>query len=625
MKHHRRAEPVIKDLFKERISVSLFAGCGGACVGMRAATGNEVDVAINHDKVAIAVHRQNHPTTEHRISDVFEVKPQSATRGRRVGHLHASPDCRHFSRAAGAAPKSDSVRSLADVVIDWARLPEDDGAHPDVITLENVCEFVEWGPLYGERTWRRRASAEVSTGDACPECEWQPTYTAKGKLVKAPEGHRACAWRYVTGQPIPERKGEYFKRWCGDLRALGYAIEWWNLYAHHYGSATSRKRLYLVARCDGEPIVKPPPTHGPGLLPYRTAAEHIDFTLPCPSIFDRKKPLADATLRRVAAGIVRFVLENPKPFIVSIDQQRDPKGHRSVDEPLSTVVTKQRHALVTPFVAGVGGRAGQSPATAGNAPLGTITAKNDRALVTPMLVRTAHGEVDSSGKKRGRGAHPTTEPIGTITAGGGDFALAAPLLIQTGYGERKGQAPRVLDLHKPLGTLMAKGQKHALVSAFISQFNLGQVGHELDKPLPTITQIDHHALVETPVVPVDFAEAYPNARKILPFLVAYYGDGVGDVGQQVDEPLRTITTRDRFGLVTIEVEGATYAIVDIGLRMLEPDPELLGCQFGEYAEDFDLSAATTKADKTRLIGNSVCPHPMRAVSAANVRPWKAAA
>lgn len=319
-------------------------------MGMRAATGNEVDVAINHDKVAIAVHRQNHPTTEHRISDVFEVKPQSATRGRRVGHLHASPDCRHFSRVAGAAPKSDSVRSLADVVIDWARLPEDDGAHPDVITLENVCEFVEWGPLYGERTWRRRASAEVFTGDACPECEWQPTYTAKGKLVKAPERHRACAWRYVTGQPIPERKGEYFKRWCGDLRALGYAIEWWNLYAHHYGSATSRKRLYLVARCDGEPIVKPPPTHGPGLLPYRTAAEHIDFTLPCPSIFDRKKPLADATLRRVAAGIVRFVLENPKPFIVEVNHT-GPRAPHSIDKPLTTVTSARRgHALVTPFV-----------------------------------------------------------------------------------------------------------------------------------------------------------------------------------------------------------------------------------------------------------------------------------
>lgn len=586
MKHHRRAEPVIKDLFKERISVSLFAGCGGACVGMRAATGNEVDVAINHDKVAIAVHRQNHPTTEHRISDVFEVKPQSATRGRRVGHLHASPDCRHFSRAAGAAPKSDSVRSLADVVIDWARLPEDDGAHPDVITLENVCEFVEWGPLYGERTWRRRAAAEVFTGDACPECEWQPTYTAKGKLVKAPERHRACAWRYVTGQPIPERKGEYFKRWCGDLRALGYVIEWWNLYAHHYGSATSRKRLYLVARCDGEPIVKPPPTHGPGLLPYRTAAEHIDFTLPCPSIFDRKKPLADATLRRVAAGIVRFVLENPKPFIVEVNHT-GPRAPHSIDKPLTTVTSARRgHALVTPFV----------------------SLQNHTEKKNPFDTGRA---VDA--------------PLRTIIAGGRHHALIAPTLVQTGYGERDGQAPRVLDLHKPLGTLMAKGQKHALVSAFISQFNLGQVGHELDKPLPTITQIDHHALVETPVVPVDFAEAYPNARKILPFLVAYYGDGVGDVGQQVDEPLRTITTRDRFGLVTIEVEGATYAIVDIGLRMLEPDPELLGCQFGEYAEDFDLSAATTKADKTRLIGNSVCPHPMRAVSAANVRPWKAAA
>lgn len=586
MKHHRRAEPVIKDLFKERISVSLFAGCGGACVGMRAATGNEVDVAINHDKVAIAVHRQNHPTTEHRISDVFEVKPQSATRGRRVGHLHASPDCRHFSRAAGAAPKSDSVRSLADVVIDWARLPEDGGAHPDVITLENVCEFVEWGPLYGERTWRARAAEEVSTGDACPECEWKPTYTAKGKLVKAPERHRACAWRYVTGQPIPERKGEHFKRWCSDLRALGYAIEWWNLFAHHYGSATSRKRLYLVARCDGEPIVKPPPTHGPGLLPYRTAAEHIDFTLPCPSIFDRKKPLADATLRRVAAGIVRFVLENPKPFIVEVNHT-GPRAPHSIDKPLTTVTSARRgHALVTPFV----------------------SLQNHTEKKNPFDTGRA---VDA--------------PLSTIIAGGRHHALIAPTLVQTGYGERDGQAPRVLDLHKPLGTLMAKGQKHALVSAFISQFNLGQVGHELDKPLPTITQIDHHALFETPVVPVDFAEAYPNARKILPFLVAYYGDGVGDVGQQVDEPLRTITTWDRFGLVTIEVEGATYAIVDIGLRMLEPDPELLGCQFGEYAEDFDLSAATTKADKTRLIGNSVCPHPMRAVSAANVRPWKAAA
>lgn len=437
MKHHRRAEPVIKDLFKERISVSLFAGCGGACVGMRAATGNEVDVAINHDKVAIAVHRQNHPTTEHRISDVFEVKPQSATRGRRVGHLHASPDCRHFSRAAGAAPKSDSVRSLADVVIDWARLPEDDGAHPDVITLENVCEFVEWGPLYGERTWRRRAAAEVFTGDACPECEWQPTYTAKGKLVKAPERHRACAWRYVTGQPIPARRGEFFRRWVGDLEALGYIVEWRVLAAHHYGAHTSRRRLYLVARCDGQPIVWPAPTHGPGLKKYRTAAECIDWSLLARSIFNRAKPLAAATLRRIAAGIVKFCL-GKDPYIIT-------------------------------------------------------------------LRRTA---------------------------------------------------------------------------------------------------------------PPEFFEQYPNARHVYPFLISYYGSEA-DIGQALGEPLRTITTRDRFGLVTLVLDREGRALVDIGLRMLEPH-ELLKAQFGKHAKRFRLDKALTKKDQVRLIGNSVVPAVMEAIVRANL-------
>lgn len=525
----RRPKPVIKDLFDDEISVDLFAGGGGASVGTRAATGREVDIAINHDETAIAVHTVNHPTTEHYTADIFEIDPVAACRGRRVRHLHASPDCRHFSRAKGSKPVSDSVRHLADVVVDWAR-----AVAPTLITLENVPEFVEWGPLL------------------------------------------------PTGKPDPKRTGEDFERWCSKLASLGYAIEHRVLCAHHFGAPTSRKRLFLVARRDGQRIRWPAPTHGPGLLPYRTAAEHIDFALPCPSIFGRKKPLAAATLRRIATGLMRFVIESPRPFVV-----------------------------------GVGGRAAQSKSRTVDEPIGAITSKNDRALVTPTLV-----EVNHSGERRPLRADA---PLPTITAERRSHALVAPMLVQTGYGERKGQRPRYLDLHQPLGAVMATGQKHALVSAFLAKHYGGVVGHGVEQPLGTITSVDHHSLVEASLAEVIDAEAYPHAREVLPFLITYYGSGV-DAGQRVDLPLRTITTRDRFALVTVEIDGATYAIVDIGLRMLEPDPELLGCQFGEFAREYDLSAAKTKKAKTRLVGNSVCPHPMRALLAVNpVEPMRSAA
>lgn len=289
------------------------------------------------------------------------------------------------------------------------------------------------------------------------------------------------------------------------------------------------------------------------------------------------------------------------------------KHHRRA-EPVIKDLFKER--ISVSLFAGCGGACVGMRAATVDEPIGAITSKNDRALVTPTLI-----EVNHSGERRPLRADA---PLPTITAERRSHALVAPMLVQTGYGERKGQRPRYLDLHQPLGAVMATGQKHALVSAFLAKHYGGVVGHGVEQPLGTITSVDHHSLVEASLAEVIDADAYPHAREVLPFLITYYGSGV-DAGQRVDLPLRTITTRDRFGLVTIEVEGATYAIVDIGLRMLEPDPELLGCQFGEYAEDFDLSAATTKADKTRLIGNSVCPHPMRAVSAANVRPWKAAA
>ena len=491
-------KPVIRDFFEEWISIDAFAGGAGAATGSKAATGRAVDVAINHDPVAIAVFQDNNPETECYRADVFSVDPMRACRGRRVLHFHMSPDCRHHSRAKGGRPVSASVRALADVGIDWAR-----AVKPVLITLENVPEFVEWGPV-----------------------------DEKGRVIK-------------------ERKGEEFRRWCGELEALGYAIEWRVLHAYHYGAPTSRKRLFLVARCDGKPICWPEPTHGspaerkknPKLKPWRTAAECIDWSIPAPSIFDRKKPLAKATLRRVAEGIRRFVLESAKPFVISIDHQSAKNAERSIHRPVSTISTKARHALV------------------------------------------------------------------------------APTLVQTSYGERKGQAPRVLDLHKPLGTIVAGGVKHALVetklASFLSQYNLGQVGHELTKPLPTITAIDHHALVNVEMVPVEFAEQFPNAPKVYAFLAAYYGEGSGKIGHPLTAPLPTITTRDRFALVTVTIDGEKFAIVDIGLRMLEPH-ELLKAQFGEFARTYRLDKATTKKAQVRLIGNSVVPHMQRAVVAANL-------
>lgn len=531
----RRARPVIRDLFEKEITVDCFAGGGGHAIGSKAA-GSPVDIAINHDPVAIAVFQDNNPETECYRADIFSVDPVKACRGRHVRHLHASPDCRHHSRAKGGAPVSESVRALADVVPIWGK-----AVRPDVITIENVPEFIDWGPLYAVDTWKR--GAELRTAPLCPSCGWKPN---RKKKVPAPKKHRGCAWRDVSGKPIPERRGEFFKAWHAKLAALGYVIEHRVLYAHHYGAPTSRKRFYLVARCDGQPIVWPAPTHGPGLRPYRTAAECVDWSIPTPSIFDRKRPLAKATLRRVAAGFVKFVLNNPRPYIIKVN----------------------------------------------------------------------HSDKDG----RTRGAESIDQPLTTVTAERRGHALVAPTLVQTSYGERKGQRPRWLDLHKPLTTIVAGGQKHALVESllapFVSQFNLGQVGHTLKKPLPTITSIDHHALAGVKLAPEQIADQYPNATKVLPFLISYYGSEA-DIGQALGAPLRTITTRDRFALVGVVVDGLTYVIVDITLRMLEPH-ELLKAQFGKYAKGYRLGKALTKKDRMRLIGNSVVPLVMEAIIRANL-------
>ena len=549
MKRKSRQLPLFRR--HTHLVVDLFAGGGGASVGLEAALGRPVDIAINHSATALAVHRANHPQTRHLTADIWEVRPLDATGGAPVEILWASPDCTHFSVAKGDVPKSQKIRSLAWAVVRWAKT-----VRPRVVFLENVQEFQGWGPLGAD------------------------------------------------GRPDKSRMGQTFRAWRRKLESLGYVVDYRVLDASLYGAPTRRRRLFLVARCDGQPIRWPEPTHGPGRLPLHTAAECIDWTLPCPSIFERERPLAEKTMWRIAQGIRRFVLDTPSPFIVKVNHGKREARVEPVDEPLSTVTATQRgHAVVVPHV--------------------------------------------TKFQENGCG-QDAREPLRTVMAGAQRFGAVVPTLIQTGYGERPGQAPRVPGLDKPLGTVVGCGQKHALVAAFLAK-HFGDpnraagggrvIGDELERPIGAVTARDHHSLAAValakfrgtsdqhpgcasveeplPTVSAGGAKGGVHIAEVRAFLTAYYGNG--SPGQPLDEPARTITARHRLGLVT--VAGVDYQIVDIGMRMLQPH-ELLRAQFGRFAEAYDLSPATTKAAQVRLIGNSVCPELAEAIVAANIAPAK---
>ncbi|MCY9758426.1 DNA cytosine methyltransferase [Paenibacillus alvei] len=463
------------------IIVDNFAGGGGASTGIELATGKSVDIAINHDPVAIKMHMANHPETEHYCESVWDVDPRIVTRGRPVGLAWFSPDCKHFSKAKGGKPVEKNIRGLAWVAVRWAAT-----VRPRVIMLENVEEFKTWGPLTKE------------------------------------------------GIPDPRQKGRTFRSFVNALRRYGYKVEWKELRACDYGAPTIRKRFFLIARCDGRLIVWPEPTHGAPdspevqegkLLPWRTAAEIIDWSIPCPSIFDRKKPLAENTLRRIARGMQKFVFENPEPFVMRVNFAGSNHHYcDSIREPLTTVTTKAEHLLVTPI-------------------LGVNTT--------------------------GHPGSPPTEPLRTITTGK-HHMLLSPTMIQMGYGERPGQDPRVLDLGKPVGTVTAGGNKFGIATAFLAKHYGG--GH---------------------------------VAEVRSFLLKYYGSA--DNGQSLDEPLHTVTTKDRFGLVTIA--GVDYQIVDIGMRMLEPH-ELFAAQ--GFPEDYIIDQdhegnRYPKSAQVARCGNAVPP------------------
>jgi DNA (cytosine-5)-methyltransferase 1 len=529
--------------------IDNFAGGGGASTGIEMALGRPVDIAINHDPEAIAMHEINHPHTKHYCESVWEVDPREITGGRPVDLAWFSPDCKHFSKAKGGKPVKKEIRGLAWVAIRYAAT-----VRPRLIMLENVEEFVTWGPL-------------------------------------------------AEGRPCPKNKGRTFNSFVNALRRHGYQVEWRELRANLYGAATIRKRLFLIARCDGLPIVWPSPSHlvassaevkAKQAQVQRLAADIIDWSLPCPSIFTRKKPLAEATLRRIARGIQRYVIDAAEPFLVKVNHGYDYFRGQPLDEPLQTITSKLGTGLVVPTLA-------------------------------PFITEHANASTQRN--------MPVEAPLRTICAQvkGGHFAVVAPTLVQLGYGERPGQAPRAPGLDKPLGTVVAGGGKHGLVAAFLAKHYGGNYtgpGAPLDAPAPTVTTVDHNALVTSHLVklrnncigqdvrePIHTLTTGGHMGEVRAFLLKYYDTAVG---QALDEPLHTITTKHRLGLVM--VKGEPYQIVDIGMRMLEPH-ELYAAQGfpANYIHDRTIGGKRlSKASQVRMCGNSVCPPVAAALVRANL-------
>lgn len=540
--------------------VDNFAGGGGASTGIEQAIGQPVDIAINHDPVALAMHETNHPHTKHYCESVWDINPREVTQGRPVGLAWFSPDCTHHSKARGGKPVSPRVRGLAWVVMRWVGT-----VRPRIIMLENVEEFVSWGPV-----------------------------------VRREDGQQ---------YPCPKRRGHTFRSFVNALRRHGYQVEWRELRACPYGAPTIRKRLFLIARCDGAPIVWPEPTHGPGLKPYRSAADIIDWSLPCPSIFLSKeegravgvrRPLAEATQRRIAEGIRRFVLQHPDPFIVKVNHGYDYFRGQPINQPLQTITAGANgYGVVVPTLAasgavvGCGGRAGQSRPRGLDEPMATITAKGDTCLAVPYLVPR--------------------------------------------YGEAPGQRPRCADAADPLPTIVPTGNHGQLVQAFLAKHYTGVTGSDLRRPIGTVTAVDHHSLVTSHMIKLRGGNvgSHPDDPlhtisaggfhhgQVQAFLMKYYGQG--GQWQDVRDPVHTLPTKARMGLVM--VKGQPYQLVDIGMRMLQPH-ELYQAQ--GFPPDYIIDRTwdgrrLTKAEQNRMCGNSVSPYPVEAMVTANYQPNVAAA
>lgn len=601
------------------IIVDNFAGGGGASTGIEMAIGRSVDIAINHDPNAIAMHTTNHPDTLHYSESVFTVKPKIVTAGRPVALAWYSPDCRHFSKAKGGRPVEKSIRGLAWIELRWGL-----EVRPRVMMLENVGEFRTWGPLLAGEM---RPDPE-RTGETFEAFIGMLT---TGIQANHPALAECCEFLNISLDSEDAARL---------VKGLGYTVEYRELRACDYGAPTIRKRFFMVARCDGQPVTWPEPTHADPkseavksgrLKPWRTAAECIDWSIPAPSIFDRKKPLAENTLKRIARGIQRFVIDSEQPYIVPF-------------------IVKCNHTSSKSEYDCFRGQGLPEP-------LQTITKKHGYAVAVPHLTKFRTGATGQN----------VTDPAPTITAGGGGKSqLVTSTLIQMGYGERPGQPPRVLRIEKPLGTVTAGGNKFAITTAFLAKHYGGNYtgpGVGLDEPAHSVTTVDHHAAVAAHLVvnntghaggaadsPAHTVTTGNHHAVVASHLVKLRGTCRD--GQRTDEPAPTITAgglhvgevqttlavdeydeqraqlvlaflrkycgEDCTGLVTID--GVVYRIVDIGMRMLQPRELYRAQGFPDwYVIEHDFRGVKYAKDKqVARCGNAVPPQFAEALVRANL-------
>lgn len=532
---------------QKEIVIDNFAGGGGASTGIENAIGRSVDVAINHDPDAIAMHEANHPNTKHYCESVWEVHPREVAAGRPVALCWLSPDCKHFSKAKGSTPVNKNIRGLAWIAVRWAAT-----VRPRVIMLENVEEFKTWGPL-------------IMTEDG--------------------------------PKPDPKKKGETFQSFVRALNRQGYEVEFRELRACDYGAPTTRKRLFMIARNDGMPIKWPEPTHGPRhskevqqgkLLPYHSAAECIDWTLPGTSIFGRKKPLRPNTMKRIARGLQKFVIDNDDPFVICI--------------PVSSSNSDQNDSI------------------------GMM--RDSRPSKSSYLTKCGHNmcAIHLSVNTSGHTGSNIQEPLKTITTGGHHMLISSFLAKNYG-GNYKGAG---IDLRNPTDTI-TQVDHHSLISAVVSKACVDQSKSDpsdINGPMESVCRCSEPFSPEEQTEYKEkqknheiqtFFEKYFNepvdSGKEAAFLTKYYGN---DIGQDLKEPLHTIPTKDRFGLVRIK--GRNYSITDITMRMLQPH-ELAKAQGvpNNYILDQDKDGnKISKAKQVARIGNMVVPNCAEALVRSNL-------
>ncbi|EMB2526504.1 DNA cytosine methyltransferase [Klebsiella pneumoniae] len=638
------------------IIVDNFAGGGGASTGIELAIGRSVDIAINHDPNAVAMHTTNHPGTLHYCESVYSVRPKVATAGRRVGLAWFSPDCRHFSKAKGAKPVEKAIRGLAWIVIRWAL-----DVGPRVMMLENVEEFKTWGPLL---------AAEMRPD---PDRVGETFQAFVGMLTSGvPADHPALLECCEFLELSPD--SEQAKRL---VAGLGYVVDFRELRACDYGAPTIRKRFFMLMRRDGQPIVWPEATHGdpksPAVLagklaPWRTAAECIDWSIPAPSIFGRKKPLAENTLRRIARGIQRFVIGSASPFIVKCNHtttrgKYDCFRGQSLADPLQTItkthgyaiavphLTKFRtgatgqpvtdpvptvtagtskrpggngHALgiveaeLAPFLAGNGGSEYQAKPRPIDKPAHTILKESRACVVAPVIARQFGASV----------GHRADVPSATITAGGGGKSQLVSAFLAKHYGGNY-TGPGV-GLDEPTHSVTTVDH-HAVVAAHLMVNNTGHPGGSADSPAHTVTTGNHHAVVASHLVKLrGTCRDGQRTDEPMPTITAG-GQHVGEVkttlaiedydeerAQQVLAFLQQYCGEDSTGLV--DIGGVTYRIVDIGMRMLQPHELYRAQGFPEwYIIDRDYRGVKYAKDKqVARCGNAVPPPFAEALVRANL-------